>query len=574
MADKYIPQVDYTSKDYASIRQDIIDLIPYYAPLWTNRDPADFGMVLIEAFAYMGDLLNYYIDRSANEAFIGTASQRSSILKIANLLGYLPTQSTAAVATLTFQNSSSVSVTVPALTQVATNTVSNGVNSQVIFETDKDVTVPAKIGTTNGTATVTCTQGVTVSDEHIGDSNGNINQQFTLLEYPVVNDSIDVMVNGVSYNQVEYLIDSAGYDPVFQASEDAEYLTSVQFGDNVSGRIPPNGSSIYATYRVGGGAIGNVAANTIKYIYKWGSSGEKPSGLTVSNQDVGPLSGAATGGADPESTDAIRTNAPKSIRALNRAVSLSDYASLAVQVSGVATANAVAEVYSSITIYFRPFGDSGLQSDNITASTVFNNLKATLTSYMVDKVPPGTSITFQPPSYVSVNMYLAIVVLPQYKQSQVLAKVNAALTDLFALDNVAFEDRINLSDVNAVLNEVEGLSRTQMYKLRRTDEEQNFTVTNKALTSNVATLPTSIAHSYKVGSTILVSNVDSTFNGTFVVTAVGTNTVSYAQIATNVTSIASSGTISALVVNDIVCASNEIPKQGTFTIDVTGGILS
>ena len=57
MADNYIPQVDYTSRDFAAIRQDLIDLIPFYAPLWTNRDPADFGMVLIEAFAYVGDLL-------------------------------------------------------------------------------------------------------------------------------------------------------------------------------------------------------------------------------------------------------------------------------------------------------------------------------------------------------------------------------------------------------------------------------------------------------------------------------------------------------------------------------------
>ena len=210
MADNYIPQVDYTSRDFAAIRQDLIDLIPFYAPLWTNRDPADFGMVLIEAFAYVGDLLNYYIDRAANEAFIGTASQRASLLKIAALLGYNPTQSTASTATLTFQNATANTITVPAYTKVATTTITNGVSSQILFETDSTITVPAKVGSTNGTATVTCTQGESKGygfdqdDGVIGVSNGGINQTFPLPYYPVINDSIDI--TKMSFMEFMYLM--------------------------------------------------------------------------------------------------------------------------------------------------------------------------------------------------------------------------------------------------------------------------------------------------------------------------------------------------------------------------------
>ena len=105
MADiNYVPQVDYTSKDYASIKEDMVSLIPNYLPAWTNRDTADFGITLVELFAYMGDVLNYYIDRSANEAFISTASQRDSVLQIARLLGYSPSKAVAATVTLTFSN--------------------------------------------------------------------------------------------------------------------------------------------------------------------------------------------------------------------------------------------------------------------------------------------------------------------------------------------------------------------------------------------------------------------------------------------------------------------------------------
>jgi hypothetical protein len=46
----YIPQVDYTSRDYETIREDLLNLIPNYAPNWTNRDPSDFGITLVELF--------------------------------------------------------------------------------------------------------------------------------------------------------------------------------------------------------------------------------------------------------------------------------------------------------------------------------------------------------------------------------------------------------------------------------------------------------------------------------------------------------------------------------------------
>jgi hypothetical protein len=62
-------------------------------------------------------------------------------------------------------------------------------------------------------------------------------------------------------------------------------------------------------------------------------------------------------------------------------------------------------------------------------------------------------------------------------------------------------------------------------------------VTNKALTSDVATL-TSTAHGFEVGDTVAVTGVDATFNGTFTITAKTADTFSYAKIATNVTSAA------------------------------------
>ena len=81
-------------------------------------------------------------------------------------------------------------------------------------------------------------------------------------------------------------------------------------------------------------------------------------------------------------------------------------------------------------------------------------------------------------------------------------------------------------------------------KIHRYSTAITATVTNKSLTSNVATLTVSSAHTFVVGETITVSGVDATFNGSYEVTATPTAlTVRYAKTASNVPSAASSGTI-------------------------------
>jgi hypothetical protein len=67
------------------------------------------------------------------------------------------------------------------------------------------------------------------------------------------------------------------------------------------------------------------------------------------------------------------------------------------------------------------------------------------------------------------------------------------------------------------------------------------TISNKALTNNVATLTTNETHGYRVGDTVVVAGVDATFDGTYAITAVTTNTFSYAKTAANVVSQADTG---------------------------------
>ena len=71
-------------------------------------------------------------------------------------------------------------------------------------------------------------------------------------------------------------------------------------------------------------------------------------------------------------------------------------------------------------------------------------------------------------------------------------------------------------------------------------------VSNKSLTSNVATLTTSVAHNIVVGSAIVVASVGSPFNGNYTVVAVPTTTtLTYARTNANVVSAVATGTVSA-----------------------------
>jgi hypothetical protein len=72
-------EFDYLAKDYQSFRQLALDRMAVTMPQWTETNPADLGVVLVELLAYAGDQLSYYQDAVATEAYLGTARRRTSV---------------------------------------------------------------------------------------------------------------------------------------------------------------------------------------------------------------------------------------------------------------------------------------------------------------------------------------------------------------------------------------------------------------------------------------------------------------------------------------------------------------
>jgi len=94
---KKAPIVKYTSRDFNSIKSDLVEYSKrYYPNTYSDFNKASFGSLVLDTVSYVGDVLSFYLDYQFNESFLNTASEFDNVLKIANQLGYkYSTRSTA-----------------------------------------------------------------------------------------------------------------------------------------------------------------------------------------------------------------------------------------------------------------------------------------------------------------------------------------------------------------------------------------------------------------------------------------------------------------------------------------------
>ena len=90
-ATKQTPNISYLSKDFDSIKADLIDYLQRYFPDdYRDFNDASGGMAIVELLAYIGDTMSFYIDRQVNEGFLDRAIEEKNIFSLAQNLGYKP----------------------------------------------------------------------------------------------------------------------------------------------------------------------------------------------------------------------------------------------------------------------------------------------------------------------------------------------------------------------------------------------------------------------------------------------------------------------------------------------------
>ena len=97
-------EVNYLGRDFRDIRQNLIEFAKTYFPTTYNDfNEASPGMMFVEMAAYVGDVLNYYVDNQFRETLLQFAEERKNVLAIAQSYGYKPKLAAPSTVKLTMQ---------------------------------------------------------------------------------------------------------------------------------------------------------------------------------------------------------------------------------------------------------------------------------------------------------------------------------------------------------------------------------------------------------------------------------------------------------------------------------------
>ena len=138
--------INYTSKDFSTIKADLIEYTKSYFPdTYKDFNETSPGMMLIELSSYVGDVLSYYIDYNYKENVLSTATEKRNVRRLAEFLGYKTPNKTPSVVKLKVTTEidantdgtpkySDAPSSIPVGLQVKSN-----IDSELIFETTGDV---------------------------------------------------------------------------------------------------------------------------------------------------------------------------------------------------------------------------------------------------------------------------------------------------------------------------------------------------------------------------------------------------------------------------------------------------
>jgi hypothetical protein len=479
--------IDYMARDFASFRQALVERIPEKLPNWTDRSAADFGIVLIELFAHIADILSYYQDRIANESFLATAQERRSVIQHLRLIGYelVPASAASALLTLSFtvDNNRTDKIEIRRGDQFGTKSTKD--RPSVQFEYANRTPLVIDLGrldeNTSGTGRkkfksgrklkdgtilpfIPVQEGRLVENELLGVSDGKPNQRFTLARPRMIRGSLDLRVEEAGllepWNLRKTLVYSRAADQDFTLQTDENDLTSLIFGDGIYGRIPPLNARIVATYRTGGGRLGNVAADTIKTILK--APDLLAVGASVTNAEP------ATGGEERESIEQAIKFAPLAFKSNERAVTVEDYVALARQFPGVAKARAEAANWNKVRLFIAPTGGGTV---NPKKKVVNDFMQSELLAFFEDKRMLTTQIEILDPDLIEIFVTAQVTVKPFAFKSEVEAEVVKAVQGILAFDVVDFKAILYLSKFYEAIEAIAGIESVFIPEFRHRDTD-------------------------------------------------------------------------------------------------------
>jgi len=317
-------------------------------------------------------------------------------------------------------------------------------------------------------------QGQTVTDRFVAPVQ-TASYAVKLSRVPVITNSVTVTVNGSPWTQVSSVGIQSQFAQVFQVKTFVSGDTAVVFGDGVFGELVPSQAAVTVTYRIGGGLAGNVELNSINTtVTGLIETLSNPVSIQITN-----TTSTGQGGQEPETLEQARVNIPYYTQTNNRAVTLSDYQTIAQQYNdpifgsvayaraGIRTENALLEG-NIVSIYAWTTGPGGglvpLNAQLKTALQTYIQTKSVGTDFV--QILDGTA---RP-----VPMSLRFKVLNGFNISDtknlVIDTIDAYMISLRPGDPVVYSDMVSQLDaVFGMDNLIMATPNTDLYPSNSTE---------------------------------------------------------------------------------------------------------
>ena len=401
------------------------------------------GNFLIELFAYVAEMLMYYLERRAQEGYIDTAQLRSSLVSLVALINYRPKRQISSTGYLTFNLPGgwyAKDIYIPKGTRVQT--------TGFIFTVLSNTTLRS-----GDTSVVTqAIQGEYTTETFVSD--GTSTQTLILTGENIEDTHIEVFVNGVPWALQDTLAYSTSESLDFIQKTALNGAVQIIFGDGIFGAMPTISDTIEVKYISTDGIDGSVYSlsviNDIVDTLYDSASIDVTSLLTVVNNTQ------FLGGDSEEDIEEIRREAPLVYKTGQRAVTREDYITILESIGGVMTAYAWGErdeTPPNIT-YFNKIRIVVLLDDWQDPDSAF---KASIESVLEEKEQLTVWIEFVDAVKIETIATVGVKVNSSYQTSTIVADVSDKLDELFALGTVKLGTAVRISDIVAGLDGLTGV---------------------------------------------------------------------------------------------------------------------
>ena len=429
--------------------------------------------VLIDTLAYNTYYTSVNANLAVNEGFLETAVLRENVVKLARMIGYTP--SSAKSARTTVNIAVQTAFPYPQSVTIGAGLVLNFTgldNNNFVFSVPTDVS--QSVDSLTGIATFSnqvLYEGLYLTDTFVKDTSQR--QRFILTNDRVDTSSMIIEVTSGTITE-KYLqatditkIDSTS--KVFFLEESEYQIPEILFGDDIIGKALTNGDVVTVKYTTSAGS----GANGLKVFENIGTYRDNLGNAITSGITITTVS-FPDGGAEPESTEAIKFSAPKFYSAFGRAVSTRDYEAIIPQiypnVSSIACyggEEAEPPEFGKVFLAIKP-----KNADKLSLSEKNSVLKK-LREYSIAAIQP----TIIDPSILYIDLISYVYYNPNITRRTPAEVKNLVITTLTALNSSAefnkFGGKFKYSKVQNIIDDAE---RSITSNITRVTMRKNITV--------------------------------------------------------------------------------------------------